>query len=310
MLRLTAREDRLLGCWYGGAKVSRTRAFSDSEIVTIAAVAAGALGGIVVGLGRGQESATRTNRRSEQVTRRAESAVGAGRSLADATTEAILDESASRVRPAIQRAVADATPPSGPDLSNIVSTLSQRAGRQIAAKRSAASRRKGRGTMLTMVGEALGAIEASRRRSSNGSSDLPEIASLGRKIVEGLLTSEEDDEPVAASRPSALDRVSSEARAIEADIAVAPARLRSGAQQGAAMFRSRVATPVAQAASSTRSATQDSLAALAWLSIGAAVVYFGLLSDERREQVKSALCAAVEQARLLALDLQGYEPEM
>ena len=37
---------------------------------------------------------------------------------------------------------------------------------------------------------------------------------------------------------------------------------------------------------------------------------FGLLSADRREQVKDFVCGAFEQTRLLALDFQGYETEM
>lgn len=57
-------------------------------------------------------------------------------------------------------------------------------------------------------------------------------------------------------------------------------------------------------------AAKETGATVIWLGIASALVYLILLSPERREQVKSFLCSAYEQARLLALDFRGYEPEM
>ena len=290
--------------------MSRTRAFSDSEIVTIAAVAAGALGGIVVGLGRGQESALRSHRRREQIQQKAEHAIGTGRAVAQAAADVVVDEQVTRVVPAVRRAYKEAVPAAGADVSSRAASLRKRAGTQIAGGSRVALQRPRNRALLRMLGAAFGAASARRAKSNGSSSAIPEIASIGKRIVEDLLTSGEVEEPEPAVGSGTRERLAAEAASLEAGLAEAPAKIRSGAEHGLVALRSRVSTPVVRAASSTKNATQEALAALAWLSIGAAIVYFGLLSDQRREQVKSALCAAVEQARLLALDLQGYEPEM
>lgn len=59
----------------------------------------------------------------------------------------------------------------------------------------------------------------------------------------------------------------------------------------------------------TSKAASDSFASVLWLAISGALVYFILLSPERREQVKSAVYDAVEQVRLLIGDFKGYETE-
>lgn len=63
------------------------------------------------------------------------------------------------------------------------------------------------------------------------------------------------------------------------------------------------------AAKSTGNAAKDTLSAMIWLTIASALVYLVLLSPERREKVKSAAFSAIEQARLLVGDFQGYETE-
>jgi hypothetical protein len=65
-----------------------------------------------------------------------------------------------------------------------------------------------------------------------------------------------------------------------------------------------------RAVAATTSVAKETLATLFWLIAASAVVYFALLSSERRERVKGLLYGAVEQARLLMRDFQGYEEEM
>lgn len=59
-----------------------------------------------------------------------------------------------------------------------------------------------------------------------------------------------------------------------------------------------------------KSAAKETFATLGWLVVASAVVYFFVLSEERREQLKSWACSGLEQAHLLALDFRGYEPDM
>jgi hypothetical protein len=54
---------------------------------------------------------------------------------------------------------------------------------------------------------------------------------------------------------------------------------------------------------------KDSFATLGWLIVASAIVYFVLLSPESRDRLKGFACAAFDQARLLALDFRGYEPD-
>lgn len=63
------------------------------------------------------------------------------------------------------------------------------------------------------------------------------------------------------------------------------------------------------AVKTTGNAAKDTLSAMIWLTIASGLVYLVLLSPERREKVKSAAFAAIEQVRLLIGDFQGYETE-
>jgi hypothetical protein len=63
----------------------------------------------------------------------------------------------------------------------------------------------------------------------------------------------------------------------------------------------------ARAVNATTNVVRDTFATLFWLAAAAAVIYFALLSPERRERVKRLLYGGLEQARLLMRDFQGYE---
>jgi hypothetical protein len=112
------------------------------------------------------------------------------------------------------------------------------------------------------------------------------------------------------ARDGVLRRLAGELENIEAGLPEASEKVRELPERSRRIVRQRVAEPLSEAATTTGNATKESLAALAWLGLGASIVYFGMLSDDRREQVKASLCGVVEQARLLMLDLQGYDPEM
>jgi hypothetical protein len=64
------------------------------------------------------------------------------------------------------------------------------------------------------------------------------------------------------------------------------------------------------ALSKSSSAAKDTLATVGWLLAACAVMYFALFDAERREQLKSFLFGAMEQAQLLARDFQGYEEDI
>lgn len=86
---------------------------------------------------------------------------------------------------------------------------------------------------------------------------------------------------------------------------------RAGAARGyVAESRQAARQSASRAAERTGRAAKDTTATFAWLALASAIVYFALLSTDRREQVKSAACDAFEQVRLLVLDFRGYEPEM
>jgi hypothetical protein len=55
---------------------------------------------------------------------------------------------------------------------------------------------------------------------------------------------------------------------------------------------------------------RDVFSTLAWSVLAAGIVYIVMLSPARREKVVNAACEMLDQLRLLALDIQGYEPEM
>lgn len=62
-----------------------------------------------------------------------------------------------------------------------------------------------------------------------------------------------------------------------------------------------------KAGRAAKSAGSDMLALSAWASLGAALVWFGVLTPEQRERVKSAIMRAVEEVNLLVQDFRGYD---
>ena len=57
------------------------------------------------------------------------------------------------------------------------------------------------------------------------------------------------------------------------------------------------------------SAAKDSLATVAWTAAALSLIYFVLLSPERREQLKNVLWGAVDQTLALARDFQGEDDD-
>ncbi len=55
---------------------------------------------------------------------------------------------------------------------------------------------------------------------------------------------------------------------------------------------------------------KDVFSTLTWSVVAAGIIYIVMISPARREKVINAACGVLDQLRLLALDIQGYEPEM
>ena len=286
--------------------MSQERAFSDTEIITIAAVAAGALGGIIVGLGRGQESnlnpAVDGRRIPEPVSQAFRSGADRARTLSDAELPVDVERIRKRyedLRPTRGKLAKRAA------MRLVVRPALAKAGRRLPERSvrrepSIADRLKALGDSVLETGlDRSTAIDLDALRNEV----LASVSRFGKNGAEADDEARDDADGLRA-------RVGEEWDAVESGVADAPDKLRDASARTRKVLRRRVARPVAQAASSTGAASKEALAAVAWLGLGSAIVYFGLLSDERREQVKDALCGAVEQGRLLMLDLQGYEPEM
>lgn len=283
------------------------RAFSDTEIVTIALVAASALGGIVIGLGRGGERDAKGSSESSGIVSSVARAVDAGSALIPSLSGANAPDRLARMRARY-----------GDLEREKAREFAQRAASSLDARQALGSVRKrvpsdgfdrasGIGESLRSLG--AGILEAGMANASE--IDLNQIrsevlSSLGRPALDGPSETSEE----AESQGGVLNRVASGFEAVEEGVSASPDKLHSASERTGRVIRRRVTSPVAHAASATGDLTKEAFAALAWLGLGAVVVYFGLLSDERREQVKAGLCATIEQARLLMLDLQGYEPEM
>lgn len=64
------------------------------------------------------------------------------------------------------------------------------------------------------------------------------------------------------------------------------------------------------AVSKTTGLAKETIATLGWLGAAVALIYYFVMTSERREQVAAFLATAFDQARLLAQDFQGYDEEL
>ena len=293
--------------------MTHRKAFTDTEIVTIATVAAAALGGIVVGLGRGQESEPdppeRRGLKSTIVDAAVEAASSASGSLPTLPTPAagavdnvqrpeisqLLDTVQSEIGALVSRA-SSAPTPTRPSLDQLKQAIPDRPSTNLRGDLA-----KGALSLAaTFLKQKID--EAAPSRPSNASA----IRSLVSERIPESIRSSDNESSEAAGIQDKLGKIDDiKSRVGGPGDTVSAARSRT-----ASIIEAKVTRPVASAASSTKSATAEAIAATGWLAAGAAVVYFGLLSADRREQVKTVICGGVEQVRLLFLDLQGYEPEM
>jgi len=286
--------------------MGNSRTFSDTEIITIATVAAAALGGIVVGLGRGQEEQRETTPARAKLSESVSHVRESGRDLVPDVSRARSKVEQHDLGADLRRALR-AVQSTGESVAHRASFdvhPSQRF--SDVADRLPSLRTSRRDSVVDQI-KALG-LEALRtgvaKIEETDWNQLRESAGdAARRAKRGAESAVESDE---LDRDRLATRIGDELEAVEQRLSAAPEAVKSTADS----TRTRVSEPVSRAASSAGDATKESLAALAWLGVGSAIVYFGLLSDERREQVKSTLCGAYEQGRLLMLDFQGYEPEM
>lgn len=154
--------------------------------------------------------------------------------------------------------------------------------------------------------------------TSNRARDLPQ--KVGDEIVPSL----RDVALQAASAAlelwqTARDRVGEAADVAQAEVGEA-AHLVGAAEKRAKQATSAVASRVeaagsrakdasAHAAEVTVETSKDTGAALLWTGAAAAMIFYVMLSRERREQVLRAVDAVVKQSRELIRDFQGYDEE-
>ncbi len=258
---------------------------SEIEIIGIAAAAALALGGLVVGLSRGQERS-------------------ADPSLVEATGSN-LSSSVERVRgkaPDVKQkldrsvhSVADRAPAS---LGQLRETIRQRLPE---VQDSTSSRIAG---LRDRIASTAGYTNGGRVDTSKLAEYILPVANAARDRI-----------------AQAVDEGRKQAESVDsADVTHRFDELRNRATQALHDQREQLASTsrtVSEETSAkshaiaqrTTSVAKETTMSIVWLGIASALVYFVLLSPERREQVKSAICGAYEQARLLFLDLQGYDPE-
>lgn len=290
------------------------RAFSDTEIVTIAAVAAAALGGIVVGLGRGQASVAHSPSGTERLKELSSSRLSSARQVLPDRDQ--LAERAHRLQEQARRlpegheidtsSIRDAFSALtenvrhselGHELSRLIDQLAEKDGQAFREGARGLKPFSGhghrRGQLVNVASKAGAAIIAARQALAQHDSNRRESALAGASDAAGAARERLDELAgrISAHLPTHEQSSDARSRASEA-------------------LERRVAQPVSRAATTTKDTTQEALTAALWLSAAAGLVYFGLLSSERREQVKDFLCGVYEQARLLALDFQGYEADM
>ncbi len=293
-----------------------SRGFSDAEIVTIATVAATAIGGIVLGLARGQANeATRLAGGREHLLERASAGVGHVRQALPGSEqlESLASQASAQAHNLPDRGEAIIT-----SARDLVSAAMQRPEIRSEILAAAQQLKALGGEFDSRSGTVTGAIRSGQGRF------LPKVD------VEDLLARVKVPDPLNLLRRgnrSAISDAKSSLRKFAGTVSGLRQRpsipnWRGGqrselvaappdfAEWAGATYQERVATPLAQVATSTRDSLKQALAATIWLVIGAGIVYFALLSVDRREKVKDALCGALEQGRLLLLDLQGYEPDM
>jgi hypothetical protein len=305
-----------------GVSTMARATLSQLEIVGVAMAAAGALGGVVMALSRAQDSATAQN----PVRRRVGQLRGAsGDTRAAQTMEQLYDSAADLVA----RIPSELSARSHAVLEVLPGQQKQPAWRRLALpgvrrRRSRLERLADRAprppTTEQIQAAAADAVRAIRPRIAA----VRPVAESARQQVQQSLAEVRESDLVQQSGPALrqfseqitekLDDVRTEASDALSD---APQRIAEIAGERARQLREAVPeAPLVElpapktVAKQGGSAAKETLATLVWLVAASTVVYFVVLSAERREQLKSWACARMEQVQLLALDLKGYEPDM
>jgi len=292
---------------------------SQLEIVGVAIAAAGALGGVVMALSRGQDNAGTQS----QVQRRVSQLREAGGDLRATQTIEQAYESAAEL---VARLEPEISARSQAVLEALPGQQKQPAWRRVPLPR--VRRRRSRWEQLTdraPTTEQLQEVasKAVRQIQPRLAAVRPAAESARQQAQESFAELRESD-LVQQSGPALRqisDQLSERIEEMRGEAAVAladaPHRIGEMASERARQLREAtpetpvVALPAPKAvAKRGGSAAKETLATLGWLTAASAIVYFVVLSEERREQLKGWTCARMEQLQLLALDLKGYEPDM
>jgi hypothetical protein len=130
------------------------------------------------------------------------------------------------------------------------------------------------------------------RVSSGASTTADQVRATGATVLDRL---QEEVLPAASTMISGLVERAGEARERSA-----PA---------ASDLKSVAAAKADVALTKSTSAAKDTVATVAWTAAALSLIYFVLLSPERREQIKTFLWGAVDQTLVLVRDFQGYEDD-
>lgn len=128
--------------------------------------------------------------------------------------------------------------------------------------------------------------------SSGAATTAEQVRATGATVLDRI---HEEVLPAASTAISGLMERAGEARERSAPVA--------------SDMKSVAAAKADVALAKSTSAAKDTLATVAWTATALTLVYFVLLTPERREQLKSFIWGAVDQTLVLVRDFQGYEEE-
>lgn len=285
---------------------------SELEVLGVAAAAAAALGGVVTALSRAQANADPRPAVRQQLSRiqsaGAERAYRPAEQLYLAAVDILTNlppqiaERSQAVRQVIPVRRGGSTVPIPVRQPTTWERLTDRAPQPPSAAQIQAAAADALQSVQPRLA-AVGPMAASVRRSLQQSLDEARQSELVQSAGPAIQTLTERIDTARASAGSALAEAPQR-------LAARAQRVRDAVPERPAVELPTVDLPAPQPVVARGvSATKETMAALGWLVAASAVVYFVVLSEERREQLKSWACAGLEQAHLLALDFRGYEPD-
>jgi hypothetical protein len=158
--------------------------------------------------------------------------------------------------------------------------------------------------------------------STLASGALGKVPTVSQKVSDEVIPSLRDVAMQAASAALELWQAARDkaAEAAQTDVADPAAPLVGTAERTARKARETIAgraeaasgrakEATAQAAETTVATSKDATAALFWAGAAAAIVFYVILSRERREQLLRYLDTTIRQVRELVRDFQGYDEE-